>query len=98
MEGTYDNDTGDFTPLHPDEYKKVAHVKMPRRLSDPNHWGHLAWKFCEFMDALKEQNSETRAHMICIWLPIMLWFTFCVPVAALYVDLLKNNYLEELYR
>jgi hypothetical protein len=23
---------------------------MPRRLSDPNHWGYLAWQFCHFVD------------------------------------------------
>jgi hypothetical protein len=50
LQGSH-NDKGEFVPKYPHQYKMVVHVEMPRRLSDPSHWGHLAWQFCEFMDA-----------------------------------------------
>jgi small GTP-binding protein len=54
--GTY---TGDykFEPKYPDKYQIVAHVEMPEMLSDPNHWGHLAWQLCEFIDSSSEWVS-----------------------------------------
>jgi hypothetical protein len=47
--GTYDED-GEFVPNNVDKYNVFVHFKMPEHLSDPSHWGHLAWKFCEFME------------------------------------------------
>jgi GTPase SAR1 family protein len=46
------NDKDEFEPLCPAKYECVAQIKMPKRLSDPKHWGHLAWMFCQFMDSL----------------------------------------------
>jgi hypothetical protein len=46
------NDEAEFEPLCPAKYECVAQIPMPKRLSDPKHWGHLAWMFCSFMDAL----------------------------------------------
>jgi hypothetical protein len=43
-------DDGTIVPKYPDKYDLIAQVKMPRRLSDPNHWGYLAWQFCHFVD------------------------------------------------
>jgi hypothetical protein len=47
--GTYDDD-GEFVPTNVDKYKIFVHFKMPKYLSDPSHWGHLAWLFCAFME------------------------------------------------
>jgi hypothetical protein len=47
--GTYDDD-GEFVPKNVDKYNIFVHFKMPEHLSDPSHWGHLAWIFCEFME------------------------------------------------
>jgi hypothetical protein len=49
--GTF-HDDGTFVPDYPDKFQFVAQVKMPSCLSDPDHWGHLIWMFCEFMDSL----------------------------------------------
>jgi hypothetical protein len=49
MAGTY-NAKCEFVPTHPDKYKLLVHTEMPARISDPNHWGFLAWQFCAFMD------------------------------------------------
>jgi len=29
----------------------TAQIQVPGNLDEPNHWGHLAWKFCQFMDS-----------------------------------------------
>jgi hypothetical protein len=50
LQGTYD-DNGVLIPNYPDHYKSVARIDIPRRLSDPAHWGHSAWQFCKFMDS-----------------------------------------------
>jgi hypothetical protein len=47
--GTY-NDDGEFVPDIVDKYNIFVHFKMPEHLSDPSHWGHLTWMFCEFME------------------------------------------------
>jgi hypothetical protein len=40
-------------PVNPDPvYKSVVHVDVPESLSSPKHFGHLAWKFCEFIASL----------------------------------------------
>ena len=45
------SDGGDFVPDNMDKYKIFVHFnKTPVHFSDPEHWGHLAWKFCEFME------------------------------------------------
>lgn len=51
-QGTYDALTGEFVAKYPEKYEMVAQIEMPNSLSDPTHWGHLAWLFCEFMDSL----------------------------------------------
>jgi hypothetical protein len=60
LQGSH-NDKGEFVPKYPDQYKVVVHVEMPRRLSDPTHWGHLAWQFCEFMDAHPSYGDLVRS-------------------------------------
>jgi hypothetical protein len=44
------NDDGEFVPNRQDIYDIFVHFKMPKQISDPDHWGHLVWKFCEFME------------------------------------------------
>jgi hypothetical protein len=60
LQGSH-NDKGEFVPKYPHQYKLVVHVEMPRRLSDPSHWGHLAWQFCEFMDANPSYGDLLRS-------------------------------------
>jgi hypothetical protein len=41
---------GKPVPADPDPfYKAHVHIDVPESLSDPKHFGHLMWKFCEFM-------------------------------------------------
>jgi hypothetical protein len=41
---------GKPVPADPDPlYKANVHIDVPESLSDPKHFGHLMWKFCEFM-------------------------------------------------
>jgi GTPase SAR1 family protein len=48
---------GKRVPANPDAvYKSVVHVDVPDSLSNPKHFGHLAWKFCEFMASLEGTN------------------------------------------
>lgn len=49
LEGSH-NLSCDFIPRYPDKYSIAARIEMPRRLSDPAHWGYLAWQFCQYMD------------------------------------------------
>ena len=52
---------GKPVPTNPDAvYKSVVHVDVPELLSSPKHFGHLAWKFCEFM-ALREGTNASHA-------------------------------------
>lgn len=39
-----------FTPEDETKYALVSQVEMPKDLTDPEHWGHLGWKLCEFME------------------------------------------------
>jgi hypothetical protein len=50
LQGSH-NENGVFVPKYPDKYKLVVQIELPERLSDPDHWGHLAWRFCQFMEA-----------------------------------------------
>jgi hypothetical protein len=45
------NKNGTFVPKCPRKYSLVAQIEKPACLSDPNHWGNLAWKMCEVIDA-----------------------------------------------
>lgn len=48
MKGSYQD--GDFVPVDQAKYDRAVQIKVPDSISDPYHWGHLAWLFCEFMD------------------------------------------------
>jgi hypothetical protein len=45
------NRNGNFAPKCPFKYGLVAQIQKPTCLSDPNHWGNLAWQMCEVIDA-----------------------------------------------
>lgn len=49
LKGTYKN--GVFTPKDETKYSLARQIEMPKKLSDPNHWGHVVWKYCEFMES-----------------------------------------------
>jgi hypothetical protein len=53
---------GKPVPANPDAvYKSVVHVDVPESLSNPKHFGHLAWKFCEFMASREGTNAVVTA-------------------------------------
>lgn len=47
LAGTHD-DNGVFTPNDPFKYALVKQIDIRESPSDPLHWGHLTWKFCQF--------------------------------------------------
>jgi hypothetical protein len=47
MEGCYVKEI--FVPTNKAKYDRAVQVVSPDSLSDPDHWGHLSWMFCEFM-------------------------------------------------
>ena len=44
---------GAFTPSDPTKYSLVRQVEIPESLADEQHWGHLAWMFCQFKQDLE---------------------------------------------
>jgi hypothetical protein len=51
LAGSFSN--GVFKPDEEIKYGLVIQIEIPERLSNPKHWGHLAWKFCEFVDKMQ---------------------------------------------
>jgi hypothetical protein len=45
------NRNGTFVPKCPRKYSFIAQIQKPACLSDPDHWGNLAWQMCEVIDA-----------------------------------------------
>jgi hypothetical protein len=44
--------SGVSAATYPENSKQLpATIPLPQQLSDPEHWGHLMWQFCNFMDA-----------------------------------------------
>lgn len=54
--GDYD-DAGVFKPKDSVKFDLVKQIKIPETPADSNHWGHLAWKFCLFMDSREEPEK-----------------------------------------
>eukprot|EP00544_Gedaniella_sp_CCMP2646_P015827 CAMPEP_0202486258 /NCGR_PEP_ID=MMETSP1361-20130828/4862_1 /ASSEMBLY_ACC=CAM_ASM_000849 /TAXON_ID=210615 /ORGANISM="Staurosira complex sp., Strain CCMP2646" /LENGTH=781 /DNA_ID=CAMNT_0049115339 /DNA_START=490 /DNA_END=2835 /DNA_ORIENTATION=+ len=44
---------GVFNPNDPTKYSLVRQVEMPVSPADEQHWGHLAWMFCQFKQDLE---------------------------------------------
>lgn len=45
---------GKFIPVDPDYYHSVVRLEIPASLSNPKHFGHLAWKYCQFLASTEE--------------------------------------------
>ena len=42
---------GAIEPIDKKSYNDYFHIDIPALLSEPKHFGHLSWRFCEFMAA-----------------------------------------------
>jgi hypothetical protein len=49
-------------------YTSVVHVDVPESLSNPKHFGHLAWKVCEFMASLEGTNAGVSTAEVCLFM------------------------------
>jgi GTPase SAR1 family protein len=58
---TYDERSGSLKPKFPETYKSVVRLEVPDRLSDPKHFGHLAWLYCKFLSSLDQSESSAAA-------------------------------------
>ena len=48
----YKYTNGKFVPIDAEKLKDFVRIEVPDSLSDPKHFGYLAWKFCEFTASL----------------------------------------------
>jgi GTPase SAR1 family protein len=39
-------------PKHSDVYRSAVHLDVPASPSDPAHLGHVAWRYCQFVESL----------------------------------------------
>ena len=51
---------GKFVSKHDAKYKRYIHVQVPDSIKDPSHFGHLAWKYCQFMSTSDNKNEEWK--------------------------------------
>lgn len=51
LDGSYEK--GCFQPRYPTTFDCVVRFEVPDKLSSKNHWGHVAWKYCNLMRLLK---------------------------------------------
>lgn len=47
-----DGNDSSIKPKYPEMYRSMVHLEVPSKLSDPNHFGHVAWKYCTFVESL----------------------------------------------
>jgi hypothetical protein len=47
-----DGNDGSLKPKYPEIYRSVVHLDVPAKLSDPTHFGHVAWAYCRFVEGL----------------------------------------------
>lgn len=55
MDGSYQE--GKFTPLDNAKYQRAVQIQVPDGISDPAHWGHVAWLFCQYMDSRNDVTN-----------------------------------------
>jgi len=55
---SYDNKCK-VVPMLPEKYQRVVHLEILESLNDPNHYGHVAYKFCNFIASLKQDNAKS---------------------------------------
>jgi len=48
---------GIFTPKDKTKYSLVRQIELPESLANPEHWAHLAWKYCQFKKRLYEAKK-----------------------------------------
>jgi hypothetical protein len=46
----YDASDGMIKPKYPRTYWSAVRLVVPSSLSDPKHFGHVAWKYCQFIE------------------------------------------------
>lgn len=54
---------GVFVPTDPTKYSLLRQVEMPESPANEEHWGHLAWMFCQFKRGLEGQKGEINVEM-----------------------------------
>mmetsp|Transcript_18623 Transcript_18623/g.44983 ORF Transcript_18623/g.44983 Transcript_18623/m.44983 type:complete len:660 (-) Transcript_18623:70-2049(-) len=48
---------GEFIPKYPETYGCVVNLETPQLPSDPNHFGHVAWTYCNMMREYYEDDE-----------------------------------------
>ena len=43
---------GKFVPKNPTAYEYLVRLPVPESIESPDHWGHIPWMFCEFMESI----------------------------------------------
>ena len=49
LSGTYDTAKGKFQPKYKQVYDMIVQIDIPESLSDPSHWGHIAWNYLKLI-------------------------------------------------
>jgi GTPase Era involved in 16S rRNA processing len=52
LDGYYDT-KGIFHPKYPETFACLERIHPPQSLSDPNHWGHAAWRYMNYVISFK---------------------------------------------
>jgi GTPase SAR1 family protein len=47
----YDPTDGAIKPKYPKTYRSAVRLVVPSNLSDPKYFGHVAWKYCQFVES-----------------------------------------------
>jgi len=45
---------GQLQPRDETEFHNAYCISIPNKLSDPSHWGHLAWQYCNIMESIAD--------------------------------------------
>jgi hypothetical protein len=53
----YDAEGGTIKPKYPRSYESVVRLDLPAHPSDPSHFGHVVWQYCQFMESLDSNDS-----------------------------------------
>jgi GTP-binding protein EngB required for normal cell division len=53
LDMSFDVSTRALVPIHQEKYNKFVAIEIPASLSDTNHFGHIVWKFCQFMKSIE---------------------------------------------
>ena len=61
---THTGSTGGPVPQYPEAYWKLIHISIPASLSNPNHFGHLPWLYCQFKALIGgSSNVSDLSHL-----------------------------------